>query len=94
MTMNDEEDSRDVALTTIDNPFDPFDEFDDWYQFDVDNNYLSCSKIARVANIEDYMSNTQKDIETEKAIDRIIEIDPFDIYIKVVRDKKDTGGGV
>lgn len=92
--MNNEEETKEFMLTTIDNPYNPFTQFDEWFQFDVDNNYLTCSKIARLANIKDYMSNAQKDVETEKAIDRLIEIDPFDVYIKVYNNEKDIGEGV
>lgn len=92
--MNNEEETKEFMLTTVDNPYNPFTQFDEWFQFDVDNNYSTCSKIARLANIKDYMSNTQKDEETAKAIDRLIEIDPFDVYIKVYNTEKDIGEGV
>lgn len=86
--MDNDELLHDVALTTIDNPFDPFDEFEEWFQFDVDNGYSTCSKIARIANVKDYMSNTEKDIETEKAIDSLIENDPLNVYVKRVKARK------
>lgn len=91
--MENNEINRDVALTTIDNPYDPFDEFLEWFQFDEDNGYSTCSKIARIANVKDYMSSTQKDIETEKAIDSLVENDPLNMYVKRVRIKKDKGEG-
>lgn len=91
--MNTEQ-SKEVMLTTIDNPYNPFTEFKEWFQFDVDNNYSTCSKIARLANTKDYMSITEQIAETERAIDRLIEIDPLDVYVKVYNTEKDMGEGV
>lgn len=92
--MNNEEQTKEVMLTTIDNPYNPFTEFKEWFQFDVDNNYSTCSKIARLADTKDYMSEAEQIAETERAIDRLIEIDPFDVYIKVYNTEKDIGEGV
>lgn len=75
-----------VNITTIDNPFDPFDEFDKWFDFDIEKGYYTCSKLARIANVTDDMSPFEEEEEIERAINRIIEIDPLDIYIKVVKE--------
>ena len=75
------------ALTTIDNPFDPFDQFDSWFAFDIEKGYYTCSRIARLANLSDEMSEVEKNNEIEKAIDKLIEIDVLDIYKKVVRSE-------
>lgn len=75
-----------VNITTIDNPFDPFDEFDKWFDFDIEKGYYTCSKLARIADITDDMSPFEEEKEIERAINRIIEIDPLDIYIKVVKE--------
>ena len=91
--MNNEEETKEFMLTTIDNPYNPFTQFDEWFQFDVDNNYSTCSKIARLANTKDYMSEAEQIAETERAIDRLIEIDPLDVYIKVYNNEKDIGEG-
>ena len=77
--------SRDCMLTTIDNPFDPFEQFRNWYMFDVEKGYNSCGKIDRIANYTDFMSEEEKDIETERVIDEIIKHDFLNIYKKVVQ---------
>lgn len=92
--MNDSNNDYEFAITTIDNPYDPFDEFTEWFQFDVDNGYSTCSKIARLSEVKDYMPNEVKINEVELIIDRLIEIDPLNMYKKVIRKRKNTGEGV
>lgn len=75
-----------VNITTIDNPFDPFDDFNSWFLFDVEKGYYTSSKLARLTNLTDDMSSVEENLEIERAIDRLIEIDPLDIYKKITRD--------
>lgn len=77
--------NRIFTITTTDNPYDPFDDFTQWYMYDVEKGYNTCSKLARLSKVEDDMSSEEKDIAVEQAIDRLIEIDPLDIYQKVER---------
>ena len=74
-----------VALTTIDNPFDPFTQFDLWFQFDIEKGYYSCSRLARVAELSDDMTEQEIDEEIENAIDKIVKYDVTDTYKKVKR---------
>ena len=77
---------RKVNITTIDNPFDPFDDFTSWFMFDIEKGYYTSSKLARLVNLKDDMTEKEESEEIERAIDRLIEIDPLDIYKKVVRE--------
>ena len=77
---------RKVNITTIDNPFDPFDDFTSWFMFDIEKGYYTSSKLARLVKLTDDMTEKEENEEIERAIDRLIEIDPLDIYIKVVRE--------
>ena len=74
-------------LTTIDNPFDPFEQFTSWFLFDVEKGYNTCSRLARIANISDELSEKEVDEEIERAIDEIIKYDFTNIYKKVKREK-------
>ena len=74
-------------LTTIDNPVDPFEEFTSWFLFDVEKGYNTCSRLARIANISDELSEKEVDEEIERAIDEIIKYDFMNIYKKVKREK-------
>ena len=77
-------------LTTVDNPYDPFKQFDEWFAFDIEKQYYSCSRLARLTNICDEMCETEIDEEIERAIDRLIEIDELNIYKKVTRTSNNT----
>ena len=79
--------SNEFMLTTIDNPFDPFEEFTSWFLFDVEKGYNTCSRLARIANISDELSEKEVDEEIERAINEIIKYDFMNIYKKVKREK-------
>lgn len=80
---------NDCMLTTFDNPFDPFEQFTSWLLFDKEKGYDSCERLARLANITSEMSQKEIDEETERAIDRLIELDVLNIFRKVTRKSKD-----
>ena len=75
-----------VMLTTFDNPFDPFDEFLDWFMFDIEKGYYTCSRLARIARHDDGFSTIEDKRETERAINEIIDNDFLNIYKKVTRE--------
>lgn len=77
-------------LTTNDNPYDPFTQFDDWFLYDVEKGYDSCSRLMRIANIEDSFSELENNIEIERAIDQILKYDFTDTYKKVSREYNDV----
>ena len=77
---------RQVHITTIDNPFDPFDDYTSWFLFDIEKGYYTSSKVGRLVKTTDNMTEKEEFEEIERVIDRLIEIDPLDIYIKVVRE--------
>ena len=74
-----------VAITTFDNPYDPFDQFVDWFLFDVEKHYNTCSLMARLSHLSDDMIQKEEDEEVERVIDRIIELDFRNIYRKIVK---------
>ena len=78
--------SNRVALTTVDNPFDPFEQFNDWFEFDIEKGYYTCSRLARLTNLSDDMSEAKSNKEIERAIDELIKYDVFDVYKKVNKE--------
>lgn len=80
-------------LTTFDNPFNPFEDFDNWRRFDEEKGYYSNNRLARLleknnVSIFGDLSQTEIDLETEKAIDEFIAHDFLNIYKKVMRNNK------
>lgn len=74
-----------TMLTTKDNPFDPFDQFDDWFNFDEQQGYHTCSYLGRIVRTSDEMSDEQVSKEVNRAIDEILRYDFAGIYKKVKR---------
>lgn len=79
-------------ITTFDNPYNPFDQFEQWFLFDVEKGYNTCSYLARIANITEDLSDKEVEVETERAIDEIIRNDFMNIYKKIRKNdmKNDT----
>ena len=78
--------SKGVALTTIDNPFNPFTDFTKWFLYDIEKGYYSCAYLARIARTSDQLSDAENLNEIERAIDEIIRLDFMGIYKKVYED--------
>lgn len=74
---------HDYKLTTFDNPFSPFDDFDQWFMFDIEKGYYTCSLLGRIAQIDPDFSQKEIDEATERAIDEIIKYDFTNTYRRV-----------
>lgn len=72
-----------IAITTVDNPFDPFTKYDDWFAWDTDMGYGTCAYLARITRSSDELSSTDQDLALEYAIDEIIKEDVLGLYKKV-----------
>lgn len=83
--------NNEVALSTVDNPYDPFTQWDEWYTFDETKGYCSCGYLSRIADTSPDMSDEWNQQEIERAIDEIVRIDPFGIYIKVYKNPSMKG---
>ena len=77
--------SKQVMLTTIDNPFDPFEQFDSWFLFDVEKGYNSCDYLGRIAKTSEQLSDEENNEEIERAIDEIIKYDFTNMFKKISR---------
>lgn len=75
-----------VAITTFDNPFNPFTQFTEWLLFDKEKGYNTCEYLARIAKVEDNLSQQEYNRAVEHAIDSIIKTDPFNIYKKITNN--------
>ena len=82
--------TSECMLTTVDNPYDPFDQFILWFMFDIEHNYNTCGRLMREAKVSDDMSQKEEDEEVDRAIDKIIELDPLNLYTKATRQVANT----
>ena len=80
---------KQYAITTKDNPYDPFTQFKDWWLFDIDHGYGTCEYLARMTKTSDLLSDYENNEEIGHAIDKMIAIDPLNIYKKVSREIED-----
>ena len=71
-------------ITTYDNPYNPMEDYDKWLDFDMLHGYNSQSRGARLLKLKPGMSDAEEQIAFNKAVDRLIEIDPLCIYTKIV----------
>ncbi len=70
--------TKELKITTFDNPFSPFSQFDEWYQYDTRMGYDTLGLLNRMS-----LSSSQLSEDDQK---RIIE----DTMISIVRMFPDT----
>lgn len=78
-------------LTTFDNPYNPFDQFEEWFLFDMQQGYNTCSYLDRVADLPNDLSDEEEKTATEQAIDSIILHDFMNIYKKIYMNVDESG---
>ena len=77
---------RQVALTTIDNPYDPIDQFDEWYAFDLSKGYNCCEYVGALALTSSELSYLDQALAVEEAVDQIVKLNVLGIFKKVVKE--------
>lgn len=82
-------------VTTMDNPYDYFKEFDEWYAYDISHGYdvigepyNTLNYVARVADVNDGMSEEEYTMAVNDAVDEICRLNLTGNYRKVY----DEGG--
>lgn len=78
---------RGALITTFDNPYSPYTQFDQWYWFDEQKGYHTCSLLARFAKTSDCLPQKTNNKIIEDAIDEIIKLFP-DLYKKVIIEEE------
>jgi hypothetical protein len=85
MVMDSNDDSQQIMLTTIDNPYDPFTQYDEWYALDEARGYHSTGLLARYVVSSDELSELDQENAVSDAIQEIIQDNPFGMYVKAYR---------
>lgn len=76
--------SREVYLTTTDNPYHPGDQFAEWYNFDIQHGYDSMGYLDRVLNTTDSLGPHILDEDVERAIDDIVRYNLSGVHTKMI----------
>lgn len=82
--------NKQFALTTFDNPFNPFENFEEWFRYDCEKGYYSCSVLARMTNFREDFTQKEIDEENERAINEIIKNDFLNIFTRVEKEVNDV----
>lgn len=75
----------DVALTTVDNPWNPFTEYQEWFLYDAQLGYNTPGLLARVVVTSDELSEADQALAIEQAIDEIVKENVSGMHRKVTR---------
>lgn len=90
MFKEDRDENKEYMVTTIDNPFNPFTQFREWYEFDTEKGYDTCSYLSRLIKSSPFLSEKDQNLAQEQAIDSIVELNVLGIYKKVSEDDYKT----
>lgn len=82
--------SKEVMITTTDNPFSPFTEFDEWRKYDEAAGYYTLPYLARVTRTSDELSYSDQELAIEQAIDEIAQENILGIYRKVTHSDEQS----
>lgn len=72
-----------VAVTTVDNPFNPITDFENWYAYDEAKGYHTSSYLARLVTTYSDMSDADLEAAVEEAVDKIVKLNLNGMYKKV-----------
>lgn len=76
-------------VTTRDNPYDFFTQFDEWYAFDTQMGYNTCSYIDRIAKTSNSMSEADRKQAINDAVDEIMQFNLTGNYVMIEKDDDD-----
>ena len=81
--------SKEYMLSTLDNPYNPFTQYEEWYNFDCQKGYYTCSYLAREFERlhKPYLTEEQKVKYIQEVIQHILDNDVSGIFCKVSRDE-------
>lgn len=66
--------SKELMLSTSDNPFNPFKEFDSWFAFDLSKGYNTLSYLANLAETSDDALDLENTLAINEAIMEAVNI--------------------
>lgn len=81
--------SKNMWLTTEDNPYNPFKQWDDWYAYDMMKGYDTCALIMKYAPCsEDNFTEKENEEQIQYACNRILDYYNDEFYKLVFEEDK------
>ncbi|NCA91990.1 hypothetical protein EOM82_01885 [bacterium] len=80
--------TKDIRITTADNPYNPFTEWEQWLIYDRVNGYYSCERLASITTVSDQLSDDENYDTIEEGINELIRYGAFDKDGNIIEFKK------
>jgi hypothetical protein len=74
---------KEFMLSTSDNPYNPFTQFKEWYAFDIQKGYNTCSYLARVCELSEDVCDRETRLSINDAIEEALMFNLTGNRIKV-----------
>lgn len=79
-------DSKEVMLSTTDNPFSPFTQFNEWLSYDTQKGYNTCGLLDRIAKSANSLSDSDLNTSLDEAMKQIVTENVYGVHRLVSRD--------
>lgn len=83
-----------IALTTLDNPFNPFSDFTNWWLYDQACGYGTCEYLDKIAKTSDSFGDEMNRKIIRDAMYEIEQYDPLGIRKVITKAEADAKFGV
>ena len=86
--------SKEIRITTVDNPYDPFTQWEQWIVFDKLKGYHTPERLAKVAPLSEQLSDQEIYESVEAGIEAMMRYGAIDKtgntveYKKVIKEAK------
>lgn len=80
--------TKEIRITTVDNPYDPFTHWEEWLLFDTNAGYFTPQRLASISTIADGMTDQEIYETIEHAIDLLIKTGAINKEGNIVEFKK------
>lgn len=71
---------RQLALTTVDNPYHPVDEYDKWRDFDISRGHDTERRLAKVAGLSYGLTDLENQRNINAAIEDFVRLDRLGLW--------------
>lgn len=80
--------SKEVRITTVDNPYNPFTEWDDWLMYDVQQGYATCERLSSISLLSEQLTDQENFQAAEDAINELLKTGAINKKGEIVEYKK------